>query len=201
MINAQQNISTLNRLPAFKVQQKQIAYMAYTGQYELVHSFLRNLPPTSRNEFSDKNILNQAIWGSIEKIKEFNKIHNYDLLRNEKAFLIELIDQFIEYSKNSKKYPRELYQSLLYVSELLIQISSLDKAINYLNQSFKLGINKFPDLRVDAINKITLVFNKKGKIEDLTNKLIHTPSAQLREAGANDRHDLVAAAREIFKLK
>lgn len=35
----------------------------------------------------------------------------------------------------------------------------------------------------------------------LTNKLIHTPSAQLREAGANDRHDLVASAREIFKLK
>ncbi|MCK5122128.1 MAG: glutamyl-tRNA reductase [Methylococcales bacterium] len=34
----------------------------------------------------------------------------------------------------------------------------------------------------------------------LTNKLIHTPSAQIREAGANDRHDLVAAAREIFKL-
>ena len=35
----------------------------------------------------------------------------------------------------------------------------------------------------------------------LTNKLIHTPSVQLREAGANERHDLVAAAREIFKLK
>jgi glutamyl-tRNA reductase len=34
----------------------------------------------------------------------------------------------------------------------------------------------------------------------LTNKLIHTPSAQIRDAGGNDRHDLVAAAREIFKL-
>lgn len=34
----------------------------------------------------------------------------------------------------------------------------------------------------------------------LTNKLIHTPSAQLREAGANERHDLIAAARELFKL-
>ncbi|WP_404357576.1 glutamyl-tRNA reductase [Methylotuvimicrobium sp. KM1] len=34
----------------------------------------------------------------------------------------------------------------------------------------------------------------------LTNKLIHTPSAQIREAGANERHDLIAAAREIFKL-
>jgi len=35
----------------------------------------------------------------------------------------------------------------------------------------------------------------------LTNKLIHTPSAQIREAGLNERHDLVAAAREIFRLK
>jgi len=35
----------------------------------------------------------------------------------------------------------------------------------------------------------------------LTNKLIHTPSAQIRDAGVNERHDLVAAAREIFKLK
>lgn len=34
----------------------------------------------------------------------------------------------------------------------------------------------------------------------LTNKLIHTPSIQLREAGENERHDLIAAAREIFKL-
>ncbi|MBU2571850.1 MAG: glutamyl-tRNA reductase [Gammaproteobacteria bacterium] len=34
----------------------------------------------------------------------------------------------------------------------------------------------------------------------LTNKLIHTPSAQIREAGTNERHDLIAAAREIFKL-
>lgn len=34
----------------------------------------------------------------------------------------------------------------------------------------------------------------------LTNKLIHTPSAQIREAAINERHDLIAAAREIFKL-
>ncbi len=34
----------------------------------------------------------------------------------------------------------------------------------------------------------------------LTNQLIHIPSTQLREAGANERHDLIAAARELFKL-
>lgn len=34
----------------------------------------------------------------------------------------------------------------------------------------------------------------------LTNKLIHTPSTQIRVAAENERHDLIAAAQEIFKL-
>ncbi len=34
----------------------------------------------------------------------------------------------------------------------------------------------------------------------LTHKLLHIPSVQLKEAGINDRHDLIAAARELFKL-
>lgn len=34
----------------------------------------------------------------------------------------------------------------------------------------------------------------------LTNKLIHTPSVQIKDAAENERHDLIAAAREIFKL-
>jgi glutamyl-tRNA reductase len=35
---------------------------------------------------------------------------------------------------------------------------------------------------------------------NLTNKLIHTPSAQIRDAAANERHELIAAAHELFKL-
>lgn len=35
----------------------------------------------------------------------------------------------------------------------------------------------------------------------LTNKLIHTPSTQIKQAGINERHDLIAAARELFILK
>lgn len=34
----------------------------------------------------------------------------------------------------------------------------------------------------------------------LTNKLIHTPSTQIRDAAVNERHDIIAAAHEIFKL-
>jgi glutamyl-tRNA reductase len=35
----------------------------------------------------------------------------------------------------------------------------------------------------------------------LTNKLIHTPCSQLRKASENERHDLIAAAQELFKLE
>nr|WP_275575118.1 glutamyl-tRNA reductase [Methylocucumis oryzae] len=34
----------------------------------------------------------------------------------------------------------------------------------------------------------------------LTNKIIHIPTTQLKYAAENNRHDLIAAAREIFKL-
>lgn len=34
----------------------------------------------------------------------------------------------------------------------------------------------------------------------LTNKLLHTPSAQLREAGSNGQHELLEAANTLFKL-
>lgn len=35
----------------------------------------------------------------------------------------------------------------------------------------------------------------------LTNKLVHTPSIQIRQAGMTERHDLIAAARELFQLQ
>ncbi|WKJ89734.1 glutamyl-tRNA reductase [Methylomonas montana] len=63
--------------------------------------------------------------------------------------------------------------------------------------------------RDEALQKALLQLNGGAAAEEvlqrlahtLTNKLIHTPCAQLREAGANERHDLIAASREIFKLR
>jgi glutamyl-tRNA reductase len=36
--------------------------------------------------------------------------------------------------------------------------------------------------------------------QTLTNKLLHTPSAQLREAGSNGQHELLEAANALFQL-
>jgi glutamyl-tRNA reductase len=35
----------------------------------------------------------------------------------------------------------------------------------------------------------------------LTNKLIHTPTTQIREAAANQRTDLIQAAQQLFNIK
>ncbi|WFP48656.1 glutamyl-tRNA reductase [Methylomonas sp. EFPC3] len=63
--------------------------------------------------------------------------------------------------------------------------------------------------RDEALQRALAQLNTGANAEDvlqrlahtLTNKLIHTPCAQLRDAGANERHDLIAASREIFKLR
>ncbi|MCH8035041.1 MAG: glycosyltransferase family 9 protein [Bacteroidetes bacterium] len=168
-----QTVISINELTTDELSFKQVAYMAYTGQYELVHSILRRLPVERRDKFSDKDILSQAIWGSIERIRTLRSVHNDELIKYEKQFLIEILEQFISYCNLTNIYPKEIFQSILYVSEELIHLASLNEAIKYLQLAFDLGINKFPNLRVDAINKITKIYSKQGRIKDSTNQLIH----------------------------
>ncbi|QSA96218.1 glutamyl-tRNA reductase [Methylococcus sp. EFPC2] len=64
-------------------------------------------------------------------------------------------------------------------------------------------------LRDEALNEALRAIRSGKPAEDalallahtLTNKLIHLPSTQIRQAGVDERHDLIAAARELFQLK
>lgn len=64
-------------------------------------------------------------------------------------------------------------------------------------------------IREEALNKALRALKRGKQPEEaldllanaLTNKLTHIPSTQIRQAGMNERHDLIAAARELFKLK
>ncbi len=63
-------------------------------------------------------------------------------------------------------------------------------------------------LQQESLRKALSALNNGALAEDvlqqlahtLTNKLIHIPCTQLRKASENERHDIIAAAREIFKL-
>ncbi len=64
-------------------------------------------------------------------------------------------------------------------------------------------------LRDEALKKALAALNKGNPPEQvlerladtLTHKLLHTPSIQIKQAGIHKRHDLIAAARELFKLR
>lgn len=64
-------------------------------------------------------------------------------------------------------------------------------------------------IRDEALNNALRALRNGKQPEDalrllahaLTNKLMHLPSTQIKQAGADERHDLIAAARELFQLK
>lgn len=64
-------------------------------------------------------------------------------------------------------------------------------------------------LRDDALSQALRALKNGKAPEDtlnllanaLTNKLIHLPSTQIKQAAADERHELIAAVRELFQLK
>ncbi|MBS1211972.1 MAG: glutamyl-tRNA reductase, partial [Proteobacteria bacterium] len=64
-------------------------------------------------------------------------------------------------------------------------------------------------IREEALNSALRALRSGKNPEDalsllattLTNKLIHLPSTRIKQAGVDERHDLIAAARELFQLR
>ena len=150
---------------------EELKYMAYTGQHELVSALFRQIPPIERMAYSDKGVLHQVIWGSIERIRKYRTVQNHASISDEIDFINSVLDQYLEFCKKNRNYPRELFQSIIYVSEEIIEAGELDDALLHLNSMFDLGVNKFPNLRVEGINKIALVLSKRGNIKQSIDKL------------------------------
>jgi ADP-heptose:LPS heptosyltransferase len=140
--------------------------MAFTGQSELVREKFVEMQKEEREFYNDKEILNQVIWGSLQRINQLKAVYNYEAVDKETDILLEVMDQFLNYSYSTGSFPRELYQAIIYVSEELITQSKLAEAAKYLETAIDIKISKFPNLRVDVINKISGLLSKKGNIKD-----------------------------------
>jgi len=89
------------------------------------------------------------------------------------------------------------------VGEFLSWLRSLDAV--HLIQDYRRHAEK---LRDDVLNKAIRMIENGKSIEEamnylantLTNKLLHTPSAQLREAGSSGQRELLEAANALFQL-
>lgn len=146
------------------VQPRELEYIAFTGQYEQVHAILHRIPPGERTKYADKYVLNQAIWGGIQKLRKLLGVHAEAAAEAEKAFIDETLNLFIADCKRSGLYPRELFQSILYWSDELVKLSLADEALVYIEEARALGINKFPDLQTMLVSRMAQIFSDKGQL-------------------------------------
>lgn len=139
--------------------------MAYSGQYNHVYNIFKSLKPEDRFNYCNKYILNQCIWGGIQKLRKLQdqQWEIYEL--QEKSFVEEVLNLFIEYCEIKRTFPRELYQSILHWVEMLISLSYLDSALNYLQSAIDLGIAKHADLQLSAKLKVIQIYDQKGNLE------------------------------------
>lgn len=172
MINTSITYSKIGKAENKSLSFRQLYLMAYSGQYELVHSKFFGLPVDERELYNDKEILSQVIWGCLQRINQFKNVVNYKSVNEETERLNQVLFQFVSYCRNKKSFPRELFQAILYVSEELIAQQKLEDAAKYLELAVELGINKYPNLRIDAINKLSEIFSKKGSTSEAAAELI-----------------------------
>lgn len=163
---AQKILHDISFVTSERVTPSQLKYMAYSGQYQRVYSIFKSLAKESRISFYDKYVLNQCIWAGIEKIKTFRSNQPDLIIIEEKLFLDDVLTQFIEYCELKDVYPRELFQSMLYWADELINLSYLEDSYSYLQKSFKLGIDKYADLKLSARLLLIRIQNEKGDLDE-----------------------------------
>lgn len=161
-------IQVLNDPVNFKlknIELKELTYLAFTGQYELVYHNFKQLDHCQRKVTGSKDIFSQVIWAGIEKIRKLKSTQNEEAILNEKLFVAQVIRQFIDCSKENNIYSRELFKSVLYWSDELITLSYVDEAKDYINEIQLLGSNKFPDLNIHLLSRLALIYVRKGNLE------------------------------------
>jgi glutamyl-tRNA reductase len=121
-------------------------------------------------------------------------------------YTVDDLDEVIQENMRSREEAAEQAEEIIerYVGEYLGWLRSLDAV--ELIQDYRSYAER---LRDEVIQK-ALQQLKNGKPPEevmqfmghtLTNKLLHTPSAQLRLAGFNGQNDLLDAANTLFQLK
>lgn len=126
-------------------------------------------------------------------------------LRDVYLYTVDDLQQTIDQNMNSRRQAAEQAEEII--------DTQVDHFLTWLRaQSAQATIRDYrfsaEQMRDEALEKALASLKNGLHPEDalhrlahtLTNKLIHTPSTQIRAAAENERHDLLSAAREIFKL-
>jgi ADP-heptose:LPS heptosyltransferase len=119
-----------------------------------------------RRQCTNKYVLSQVVWGGVKKLRKFLAASAEDAARDEKAFVDEIVNQFVLSCRNSGVAPRELFESLLLWGEELARLSLLNEALRYFGEALDLGVGRYPDLYSQALVGKAGVLNTLGKFPE-----------------------------------
>ncbi len=116
--------------------------------------------------------------------------------------LQEIIDEGLRSRREAAQQAEEIID--VQVSHFMGWLRSLD-AVSTIRQYRQYGEQLRDDALAHALRQLhsgkdaEAVINELGR--QLTNKLMHMPCTQMKQAGFDGRHELLEAARELFSLK
>lgn len=175
----------------------QLLYMAYNGDYQSVYQLMTRISAEERKKFSNKYTLFETITGSINELSELRNHHVDSLVSREKKFLTEILDLFIEECERNSNYPKHLFHSILKVTGELRHLSEFNLAVEYLNKAITLGVNKYPELKVEVLFNLAEIFNRKG---DLVSSRKYLDQLLLHPYLLTDRNRIAELLHNISQL-
>ena len=127
-------------------------------------------------------------------------------LRDVYLYTVDDLQHTIDQNMNSRRLAAEQAEEIIdtqvdYFLSWLRAQSAQSTILDYRDQALQTRDEALQKALLQLKNGISAEEALNRLAHSLTNKLIHTPSSQIRVAAENERHDLIAAAREIFKLK
>ncbi|MBX2990898.1 MAG: glycosyltransferase family 9 protein [Phycisphaeraceae bacterium] len=144
----------------------ELEYMAFSGQYEVVHGIFQSIVKESRIQYANKYILHEVVVGGIKKLRAYLAVSAEIAANQEKAFISETVDLFIRNSQQTGSCPRELFETLLLWSDELTKLSLLHEALERYDQAIEMNVGKFPDLYVRCLVGKAGVLNTLGKFPE-----------------------------------
>ncbi len=157
---------------------EELEYMAFTGQYELVHAIIQRIPSSERARYCNKYIMSQTVWGGIQKMRKLLAVQAEESANHEKAFIDGMVQLFIQHCRKNGGAPREVFEVVLWWSEELIRLSLTEEAFRYLQIAVELKISKFPELQLQLLSRLAHLYSLKGELTrayDILSHLVARP--------------------------
>ncbi len=161
-----QETPSLRQLHREPLQPGELKYMAFTGQFERVYSIYKRIPPEDKPRYANKYVYSQVVWGGLLKLRKFLAVHKESSAEREKAFIDEVVKEFIATCRQRREFPRELFETLLYWSDELVQLVLPAEAVGYIHQALEMGCNKFPTLQLQFLSRMARIANDRGNLQE-----------------------------------